>query len=402
MVRVVVLSVALLLAALLPAPEGVGATGETARLTVRFRFCPRAFTHDELFVVCHNHPTEIGTFYQVVNHVTRVSFEGQADAVGDRIYELPPGSYQLEGPPGDFIDDRGLFCSPTDDPSQVTEVPVLPELRIGDDITCEFLAVPSDPSNHDPATALTPDPGGNRPAAFYALVCDGDPGRVAATGAPFPPSGCRGQTGVRLIVTTGDARLIGGCTTGPSGFCHVTGPFASPVIVREDLGRVPRAYAPQANPLLVQASGGNVSGFVNIPVGALPSPVPAPGGASLTVHARVCPAGYAGDDRYGACNPTPPDYPQTIFVTGDRGGADARSAIVDRDGNATFAGLPSGRRVVQPGLPSDAEGAWVFCARVAELGTRETLGSGVGATTSIDLAPGDDIVCDVYTLPFAG
>jgi len=142
------------------------------------------------------------------------------------------------------------------------------------------------------------------------------------------------------------------------------------------------------------------SGMVNIAAGsgAMPS-----GPASLTIHSRVCPPGYAGADYDLACHATAPDYAQTIFLIGRNGGVDATSAQIDQAGNVVFARLAAERYTLIPALPSSIAATHVFCAKDTtpgvEFPSSTTFRAGAISKTEVDLGQGDAVTCDVFAIP---
>ncbi|HEV2108158.1 MAG TPA: hypothetical protein VGR16_07840, partial [Thermomicrobiales bacterium] len=195
------------------------------------------------------------------------------------------------------------------------------------------------------------DPVAGQPPAggfpIYGLICDRDPGIVHPAEGPFPPEGCEGQAGIKMVVETGDARPIGSCMTDGEGFCTVDAPFDSVVIVRQMTDTVRGNYAPTRNPIMTwnytEFAGAQ---FFNIPVQRVES-TPIPRAATLRIHSRVCPPGFAGTDFGAACHDTAPGYEQTLFLNGPA----YRTATVDESGNAAFNDVPPGDYTLQPGLP---------------------------------------------------
>jgi hypothetical protein len=248
----------------------------------------------------------------------------------------------------------------------------------------------SAPVSGDPFVAQT----------VFALACDADPGVMPSLGSvQFPPAGCQLEPDVAMSATTGDAVALGSCETGADGTCVLLLPVQDQVILREENGSIPAGYRPIANPVLLRATQAP-SGIVNIRAGSADRPS---GPASLTVHSRVCPAGYAGSDFDHECHAIAPDYAQTIFLIGQNGGVDATSAKIDPAGNVVFAALAEERYTLIPALPSTIAATHVFCSKDASPGVEypstTTFTAVAVSKTEIDLSQGDAITCDFFAIP---
>ncbi len=117
------------------------------------------------------------------------------------------------------------------------------------------------------------------------------------------------------------------------------------------------------------------------------------GGASLTVHARMCPPQYVANAFYADCH----DRPLSAGFTYTAMGPERVEAETDAAGDVRFVDLAPGEYVVGEGeIPFDFIDRLVsFCAPVIAPGTRfpfESLRRGV----RLDLAAGDAVVCDLY------
>lgn len=237
---------------------------------------------------------------------------------------------------------------------------------------------------------------------IYGLVCDRDPGVTSPAQGSFPPEGCEGRTGIEMVVETADAQPIGSCTTDEDGLCVVDVPFDALVIVREKIDTIPEGYAPRANPILTwnytEFAGAE---FINVPE-ELTAATPTADSATLRIHSRVCPVGFAGADYDAACHDTAPDYEQTLFLDGPI----YRTVTIDEAGNATFSDLPIGDYTLQPGLPEGTERLVTFCSKWGEPGVEYP--SSVEHSeyappnlynVKIDLPPHGDILCDLFAVP---
>jgi len=118
------------------------------------------------------------------------------------------------------------------------------------------------------------------------------------------------------------------------------------------------------------------------------------GVATLTIHNRVCPLESEGPDFFGVCHDDP-IAGMPFFVDGPI----TRHATTDADGNATFARLPPARYAVVGGPPGDFVRNAIFCAPAAAPGTPFPFVETSIVGIEIDLAAGDDVVCDWYSVP---
>lgn len=118
--------------------------------------------------------------------------------------------------------------------------------------------------------------------------------------------------------------------------------------------------------------------------------------ATLTIHLRACPAGYEGPDYYGVCHDDP--VAGLLFTLFGSGSIDEAETFTD--GNAVFGNLRPGAYEVRGGTPEDVARGAVVCAPAAAPGTRFQSTRTDTAALAIDLAAGDDVVCDWYTVPW--
>lgn len=219
----------------------------------------------------------------------------------------------------------------------------------------------------------------------------------------FPRTGCEALAGVTVRVTTADNQPVGSCRTGSRGTCEVVVKFNSMVIVAEELADVPRRYQPLANPVMTwvytEFAG---AAFSNVRSDLVPAS-PVAGSVTLTVHSRVCPAGYAGPSYFATCHGTVPQYQQWFFVWH---GQRERAAQIGADGNLTFAGLEAGELQIQPALPDATSRVVVFCSQAATPGVEypSTLRHSPyepanSYTVLLTARPGAALLCDLFAIP---
>ncbi|CAN5578317.1 hypothetical protein BH09CHL1_BH09CHL1_28960 [soil metagenome] len=120
--------------------------------------------------------------------------------------------------------------------------------------------------------------------------------------------------------------------------------------------------------------------------------------ATLTIHSRFCPPDYDGTDIFVDCHSNPGLLAIDYSISGEFG---TETAMPDFEGNLTFTDLTPGIYRVDSSLPVDGQHPAIYCSP----------GDGSAATYykadstrdfysfRIELAAGDNIVCDWYTLP---
>jgi hypothetical protein len=239
-----------------------------------------------------------------------------------------------------------------------------------------------------------------------ALVCDHDPGNFGGRDERIP-DGCRWQGGVRLDLATSDGRPLGSCTTPADGrMCRFPARFDSVVILRQDTETVPAGYVPKQNPVLrlVTANG---MWIVNVPQDQIP--VPPADAATLTIHSRFCPPGFAGPDYFTVCHATRPIYTQSFFLANcDQPGRDLHAGMTDAEGDLTLSGIAPATYRIDQGLPENVVRLWVYCSRDWNPDDRvpadvvpwwDSIDPQGMYTTSLTLEPNANILCDFYAIP---
>jgi len=115
-------------------------------------------------------------------------------------------------------------------------------------------------------------------------------------------------------------------------------------------------------------------------------------GASITVHARLCPAGYTGNDVFGVCHPDP--HANVTFSLG------TLQATTGPSGNTLFYQLKAGSRdLVQAGA-GRFQSYSVYCS-LTDNGQRIPLTS-ISNGVRINLTVGAQVICDWYSVPAPG
>jgi hypothetical protein len=122
-------------------------------------------------------------------------------------------------------------------------------------------------------------------------------------------------------------------------------------------------------------------------------------GPFITIHNRLCPAGYAGDDVYGDCH----DTPQAAGVEFTISGPVNQSATTDGSGNVTFADLPTGTYAITGGAAGANTSTVIYCSFENEPETLVSFDPAVGAGVNFPAeGPSNGYICDWYHIPAAG
>lgn len=123
-----------------------------------------------------------------------------------------------------------------------------------------------------------------------------------------------------------------------------------------------------------------------------------PSSASLTIHSRFCPPEYDGTDIFVDCHGNPGLLAIDYSISGER---DTARDMPDYEGNLTFSDLAPGTYRIDSSLSVEGQHPAIYCSPgdgseavyYQPDSTREYY------SFSIELAAGDNIVCDWYTLP---
>lgn len=117
--------------------------------------------------------------------------------------------------------------------------------------------------------------------------------------------------------------------------------------------------------------------------------------ASITIHNRICPVEYAGDDIFGDCHGTPQDAGLEFAIDGPV----SDSGATDGNGDITFAGLPAGTYEISGGVPGDFADTAVYCS-VEDDPENMLAVTPTAIGVSIELPAGTNVVCDWYNIPY--
>jgi hypothetical protein len=117
--------------------------------------------------------------------------------------------------------------------------------------------------------------------------------------------------------------------------------------------------------------------------------------SSITIHNRICPVGYNGNDIFGDCH----GNPQTSNLGFTISGPASDSGTTDGDGNITFSGLPAGTYNISGGVPGEFASTVVYCS--VEDDPNNTIAvTSTDTGVSIDLPASTNVICDWYNIPF--
>lgn len=121
------------------------------------------------------------------------------------------------------------------------------------------------------------------------------------------------------------------------------------------------------------------------------------GNSSITVHNRICPQDYDGQDYFQDCHDNVPD-PGLPFTFSD---GVTRDGTTNDEGNVGFANLPAGTYTITGGVPGEFADTYVYCA----VGTEATPNQEqidveyVTGGIQIDLPENTNVICDWYNIP---
>lgn len=119
------------------------------------------------------------------------------------------------------------------------------------------------------------------------------------------------------------------------------------------------------------------------------------GNAALTIHHRVCPVAFDGPDYYGECHDDPING-MPFTVEAQRSSRIGESVA---DGNVTFGDLTPGAYTIRGGPPPDRVRTAISCTLAANPGTPYPFTQRGNVEITLDLLPGQDVVCDWYVIP---
>lgn len=176
-----------------PTDQGAGA----GTIEVHARMCDAIPADGDWFNACHD-MLATGVYFDAIETTSGANVAGTTGADGNLVFTLDPGTWQLSGPPGDFLAATVIYCShgagTAEEPHPVT-------LEAGEVVVCDYYFVPEDLSGRTP----TPVPGA-QPTAV--------PGKPV-TGLPSTGAGEAGGgngTAIALAFVGAGVLLAGGAS----------------------------------------------------------------------------------------------------------------------------------------------------------------------------------------------
>lgn len=417
----IVAALALMLALVGSIGTGAGALAEDgggSTLTIRARACPPGYDGTDYYAACTNALAGV-TFIVApddpAQRSSAVTDAGGVAVVAGIAAQAPLVQADI---PGDFLDGYAVFCGAEQgDPIGVTYAQggvVVDLVPVGGRFACDWFVIPTDQGAPDPGTP-----------ADAALVVRAFGCPVGFAGETFDPCYATPLAGVTFTAALVGADQGIAATTAANGVVALTLPAATLPGDYSLFADIPgefaefRTYCSNRDGSVVNFSvagnGITIPGFVRgdwvtcdwfvIPEdlrGETPTPTPGATRASLTIHNRLCPEGFAGSDYYANCHHTPAPAGLEFAVEG----AAALVGTTDGAGNLVF-DLAPGEYAVRGGVPGEFATLVVYCAPVAAPGTPfafTPLGNGTRGPNDLTgivlaLAAGDAVVCDWYNTP---
>lgn len=122
------------------AVEAAGAAQTTGTIEVHARMCDEVPADGDWYGACHDDIAP-GVLFGAFDTGMGASVDGTTDASGNVTFTLEPGTWQIGGPPGDFMEATVIYCSTGEG---TPEVPHPVVLGAGDYVVCDYYFVPAD------------------------------------------------------------------------------------------------------------------------------------------------------------------------------------------------------------------------------------------------------------------
>jgi hypothetical protein len=187
----------------------------TGTIEVHARICDAVPADDDWFGACHD-DLAADVYFDAIGLTTGTSYNGTTGANGNLVFTLPVGTWQLSGPPGDFLEATVIYCSTGHDASQQQVAhPVV--LDAGDAVTCDYFFVPENLSGLTPTpippTAVPPTPA---PTSVPPTPAPTAIPRAAAVEIPavLVMGTCADVTAATEVATLSDLVILEGETEG--------------------------------------------------------------------------------------------------------------------------------------------------------------------------------------------
>lgn len=352
----------------LPEPVEAATTQTTGTIEVHARMCDEVPVDGDWFGACHE-DLATGVYFEAINTATMATVSGTTGADGNVTFTLDPGTWQIAGPPGDFLEATFIYCSSGHDTTEVAH-PVT--LAAGQSVVCDYYFVPENLS-------------GMGTIEVHARMCDA-----------VPPDGdwfgtCHDDlaTGTWFDAMNVDTSEMVSHTTGmdgntvfnlPAGTWQISGPpgdFMEEVFIYCSYGEGTDRID---HPVTLAAGDEVVCDYYFVPEDLS-------GLASIELHARMCDEVPVDDDWFGACHDDP--APNVLFDAVNVDTDEVVSMFTGASGNATFE-VPAGTWELS-GPPGDfLEATFIYCSTGHDVNE---------LPYPLELASGDSVVCDYYFVP---
>lgn len=145
------------LGSLLATPAAAQASGT---IEIHGRICDQVPPDGDWFNYCHD-DLAVGVLYSATNTSTLEVVSGTTGADGNVVLNVPAGSWELSGPPGDFLQATFIYCSTGEG---TAEVPQPVTIGDGTAVICDYYVVPEDQG-----------PGTTGSIELHARICDAAP-----------------------------------------------------------------------------------------------------------------------------------------------------------------------------------------------------------------------------------
>lgn len=120
-------------------------------IEVHARMCDEVPANGDWFNSCHDDIAP-NVFFDATETTTNENVNATTNASGNLVFQLPPGTWRLSGPPGDFLEETFIYCSTG---ANTPQVPHPVTLGAGDAVICDYYFVPDD-SSGPPTPTVAP------------------------------------------------------------------------------------------------------------------------------------------------------------------------------------------------------------------------------------------------------
>ncbi len=117
------------------------------------------------------------------------------------------------------------------------------------------------------------------------------------------------------------------------------------------------------------------------------------GTSTITIHNRLCPTEYGGDDVFADCHGNPQDSNLEFTIDGPV----SDTAATDDEGDITFGDLPGGTYEISGGVPGEFADTFVYCSEDDD--QSNVLLQSSDPVVSLELPDDTAVTCDWYNTP---